>query len=92
MFSTTAVWLGTVGGIYNVQHDSVLSAITKTSMTADISNTYKFPHHIIPIDLRPDWDNANHPGGIDCELRDQLRRGSSEEDSKVPSPCGAGQG
>ena len=49
---------------YNVRHDSILSAITETvgrnippttSMTADISDTYEFPHHIIPTDLRLTW-------------------------------------
>jgi hypothetical protein len=56
---------------YNVRHDSILSVITETvsrnippttSMTADISDTYEFPHHIIPTDLRPDlvwWDEAH---------------------------------
>jgi hypothetical protein len=55
---------------YNTRHDSVLSAISKTvrrnipltaSVTADISTSYEFPHHIIPTDLRPDlvwWDEA----------------------------------
>ena len=55
---------------YNIRHDSILSAITETvsrnipqttSMTADISDTYEFPHHIIPTDLRPDlvWDDTH---------------------------------
>ena len=56
---------------YNVRHDSILSAITEsvrrnipltTSMTADISDSYEFPLHIIPTDLRPDlvwWDEAH---------------------------------
>ena len=47
---------------YNVRHDSILRAITETvrhnisstaTVTADISDTYDFPHHIIPTDLRP---------------------------------------
>ena len=56
---------------YNIRHDSILSAITETvtrnippttTMTADISDNYEFPHHIIPTDLRPDlvwWDEAH---------------------------------
>ena len=31
-------------------------------MTADISDTYEFPHHTIPTDLQPDlvwWDEAH---------------------------------
>ena len=56
---------------YNVRHDSILRAITETvrhnisstaTVTADISDTYEFPHHIIPTDLRPDlvwWDEAH---------------------------------
>ena len=53
---------------YNVQHDLILSAITETvscnipPMTADISDTYEFPHHTIPTDLQPDlvwWDEAH---------------------------------
>ena len=56
---------------YKVRHDSILRAITETvrhnissaaTVTADISDTYEFPHHIIPTDLRPDlvwWDEAH---------------------------------
>ena len=56
---------------YNVQHDAILSTITETvrhniplttTMTADISDTYEFPHHISPTDLRPElvwWDKAH---------------------------------
>ena len=49
---------------YNVRHDAILSTITesvrhniplRTTMTADISDTYEFPHHIIPTNLRPDF-------------------------------------
>ena len=56
---------------YNIRHDLILNAITEsvrcnipqtTSMTADIDDTYEFPHHIIPTDLRPDlvWWNEAH--------------------------------
>ena len=63
--------VATVSRRYNIRHDSILSAITETvscnipttsSMTADISDTYDFPHHIIPTDLRPDlvwWDETH---------------------------------
>ena len=56
---------------YNLRHDSILSAITDvvqhsipptSTMTADISDTYNFPLHIITTDLRPDlmwWDEAH---------------------------------
>ena len=56
---------------YNIRHDSILSAITEsvrrnipltTSTTADISDSYEFPLHIIPTDLWPDlvwWDEAH---------------------------------
>ena len=56
---------------YNVRHDAVLSIITEsvrhnipltTTMTADISDTYEFPNHIIPTDLQPDlvwWDEVH---------------------------------
>ena len=66
MFLITAVWLGTLGGTTcsmstiteSVRHNIPLT----TTMTADISDTYVFPHHIIPTDLRPDlvcWDEAH---------------------------------
>ena len=57
---------------YNARHDAVLQEIVKavvlylppsSSWTADISDTYSFPTHIVPTDLRPDlvwWDSSKH--------------------------------
>ena len=55
---------------YNHRHDLVLRAIAEVirnqlppsaSLTADLSDTYNFPLHIVPTDLRPDlvwWDEV----------------------------------
>ena len=57
---------------YNARHDAVLQEIVKavvpclppaSSWTADISDSYCFPIHIVPTDLRPDlvWgDNTKY--------------------------------
>ena len=54
---------------YNQRHDAVLQEIVKviqpklsptTQLTADLSDGYEFPMHIVPTDLRPDivwWDD-----------------------------------
>ena len=69
-FSITVVWRGRPGGIYNQRHDAILKVITDvvrcnipstTTLTADISDSYTFPLHIITTDLRPDlvwWDEV----------------------------------
>jgi hypothetical protein len=41
----------------------VLYLPPSSSWTADISDTYSFPTHIVPTDLRPDlvwWDSSKH--------------------------------
>ena len=55
---------------YNVRHDAVLQEIvtaiqphlpSTTLLTADVSDTYNFPLHIVSTDLRPDlvwWDDT----------------------------------
>ena len=56
---------------YNSRHDAVLAEIAiavsstipiTSRLTADIGDTYTFPLHIVPTDLRPDlvwWDDKH---------------------------------
>ena len=56
---------------YNQRHDSILTVIadvikcnipSTTTLTADLSDTYTFPLHIVTTDLRPDlvwWDEVH---------------------------------
>ena len=64
---------------YNLRHDSILSVITEavrhnipltSTLTADISDSYNFPLHIVSKDLQPDlvsWDET-HKSLILAEL------------------------
>ena len=101
-------YVGTLGGTYNIRHDSILSAITETvsrnipqttSMTADIGDTYEFPHHIILTDLRPDlvWWNEAHKSITLVELtvcfETNFEEAAQRKTAKyLYTPCGAGQG
>ena len=56
---------------YNIRHDAVLQEIAlaiqpyippTATLTVDISDSYTFPLHIVPTDLRPDvvwWDDSS---------------------------------
>ena len=62
MYSTTARWLETFGGTIGTTIVKVVrpKLSPTTRLTANLSDGYEFPTHIVPTDLRPDivwWDD-----------------------------------